>query len=222
MRLHYVTFLIVIAFLPPATLSGQSKSAGSIAGAVDEHYNRLASLKGTFSEIYKGPGASRSESGSLWLKKPGRMRWEYHEPREKLFLTDSENAYFYVLGEPQARKASLKKIDDIRSPLRYLLGKTKLAKEFDGLSLAPDVAPLQAGNTVLRGVPKGMTDRISEVLLEISPAHQITRILIQGVDGTTTDFRFSDMQENTPLPDSLFRFNPPPGIKVIQDNQVAQ
>src|SRR5262249_549566 len=201
---------------------GQAIDVASTARAVDDHYNQLKTFKGSFAEIYRGPGVSRSESGTVWLKKPGRMRWEYHEPREKLFLTDSENAYFYVLGEPQARKASLKKIDDIRSPLRYLLGKTKLAKEFDGLSLAPDVAPLQAGNTMLRGLPKGMTDRISEVLLEISPAHQITRILIQGVDGTTTDFRFSDMQENTPLPDSLFRFNPPPGIKVIQDNQVAQ
>src|SRR5260370_35072108 len=103
------------------------------------------------------------------------MKWEYHGPGEKRLLTDSENAYFYVPGEPQARKASLRKIDDIRSPLRYLLGKTKLAKELDGLSLAPDVAPLRAGGTVLRGVPKGMRDRLPQWLLEIYPAHQITR-----------------------------------------------
>src|SRR5215831_3069946 len=146
LRLHHVIFLT--AFLLPATLLGQSRSVGSIARAVDEHYNRLASLKGTFSEIYKGPGASRTESGSLWLKKPGRMRWEYHEPREKLFLTDSDNAYFYVPGEPQARKTPLKNLDDIRSPLRYLLGKTRLAKEFDALSFAPDIPPLEPGGVV--------------------------------------------------------------------------
>src|SRR5260370_14086565 len=119
------------------------------------------------------------------------MRWEYNEPREKPFLTDRESVYFYVPGEPQARKASLRKIDDIRSPLRYLLGKTKLAKELDGLSFAPDVAPLQAGGAVLRGVPKGMTDRISEGLLQTSPAHQLTRVLMQGVDSTTPDFHCS-------------------------------
>jgi len=67
-----------------------------------------------------------------------------------------------------------------------------------------------------------MNERISEVLLEISSAHQITRIVIQEIDGATTDFRFSGMQENVPLQDSLFRFNPPQGIKVIQDDQVAQ
>ena len=97
-----------------------------------------------------------------------------------------------------------------------------MAKEFDGLSLAPDVAPLESRGIVLRGIPKGMNDRISEVLLEISPAHQITRIVIHETDGATTDFRFSGMHENVPLQDSLFRFNPPPGIKVIQDDQVAQ
>src|SRR5215471_13650302 len=67
LRLHYGIFFLT-AFLLPQTFHGQSRSVGSIARAVDEHYNRLASLKGTFSEIYKGTGASRTESGSLWLK----------------------------------------------------------------------------------------------------------------------------------------------------------
>lgn len=221
-RFHCMVFVLLTHLPLGLAMQGPALNVSAVARAVDEHYNHLTSFSGDFTEIYKGPGASRNESGALWLKKPGRMRWEYREPRPKLFLTDSENAYFYVPGEMQARKASLKKIDDIRSPLRYLLGKTKLAKEFDGLSLAPDVAPLQPGGIVLRGIPKGMTDRISDVLLEISPAHQITRIVIHETDGATTDFRFSGMQENIPLQDSLFRFNPPPGIRVIQDDQVAQ
>jgi outer membrane lipoprotein carrier protein len=214
--------LIFAALLIPACLRGQATDVASTAHAVDDHYNRLKTFKGSFVEAYQGPGVSRTESGTVWLKKPGRMRWEYREPKQKLFLTDSENAYFYVAGDRQARKTSLNKIDDIRSPLRYLLGKTKLEKELDHLSLAPDIAPLEPGNVVLRGVPKGMTDRINEVLLEISPAHQIARIVIQGADGASTDFRFSGMQENIPLADSLFRFNLPPGVQMIQDDQVTQ
>jgi outer membrane lipoprotein carrier protein len=192
------------------------------AEAVDQHYNRLKSLTSLFTETYQAPGISRTESGTLWLKKPGRMRWEYKEPREKLFLADSHTAYFYVPGERQARKTSIKNLDDIRSPLRYLLGKTKLEKELNGLSLAPDVPPLQPGDVVLRGVPKSMADRISEVVLEISPSHQIVRIRILEVDGTTTDFRFSQIEENVPVKDSLFRFTPPPGVETIQDDRVAQ
>lgn len=203
-------------------LAGVPSDVSGIAHAVDEHYNNLRSSKAGFTEIYQAPGVSRTESGTVWLKKPGKMRWEYHEPREKLFLADSQNAYFYVPGEREARKAPLKKIDDLRSPLRYLLGKTKLEKELDALSLAPDVAPLQAGDTVFRGIPKAMADRVSEILLEINPAHQITRIVIHGTDGATTDFRFSGIEENLPVPDKFFQFSPPPGVVTIQDEQVAQ
>ncbi len=194
----------------------------STAHAIDDHYNRLRSFKAAFTEIYQGGGINRNESGVLWLKKPGRMRWEYRQPREKLFLTDSQTAYFYVPGDRQARKTAIKRLDDIRSPLRYLLGKTKLQKELDGLSFAPDVQPLLPGDIVLRGIPKTMRDRVSELLLEVTPQRQIVRILIREVDGTSTDFRFSEMEENVPVQDGLFRFAPPPGVEILQDDKVAQ
>ena len=54
-----------------------------------------------------------------------------------------------------------------------LLGKTKLEKELHGLSLAPDIAPLIAGDVVLRGVPQAMADQVSEILLEVTPEHRI-------------------------------------------------
>lgn len=217
----YLLILLAL-FLSSAGLNAAPADLRAMARGVDDHYNHLKSFKAAFTEIYQGPGISRTESGTLWLKKPGRMRWEYHVPREKLFLIDSEHAYFYVTGERQARKTPIKNLDDIRSPLRYLLGKTKLEKELDGLSLAPDLTPVEAGNVVLRGVPKAMKDRVSSVVLEISPAHEIRRILIYGVDDTTTDFRFSQIEENVPVQDSLFRFTPPPGVETLQDSQVAQ
>ncbi len=70
-------------------------------------------------------------------------------------------AWFYVPGEQQARRTPVKQLDDLRSPLRYLLGKTKLEKELDGLSLAPDQKPVNSGDVVLRGVPKGMRERVA-------------------------------------------------------------
>jgi outer membrane lipoprotein carrier protein len=220
-----IRFMIVFSFLLMLTsmpVESQQTGVRGQAQAVDEHYNQLKTFKASFTEIYQGDGISRTESGTLWLKKPGRMRWEYHSPREKLFLIDSQNAYFYVTGDPQAKKTPVKNLDDIRSPLRYLLGKTKLEKELEGLSLAPDLTPIQPGDIVLRGVPKALKDRVSEVVLEISPEHQIRRILIHGLDSTTTDFRFSQIEENVPVQDSLFRFVPPPGVQVFEDSQVAQ
>jgi outer membrane lipoprotein carrier protein len=187
-----------------------------IASAVDNRYNHLRSLQAEFNEIYRGNGMDRTESGVLWLKKPRKMRWEYRSPREKLFLTDGQDAWFYVPGENQVRKEPFKKLEDLRSPLGFLLGKTKLEKELQGLSIAPDVQPLVAGDIVLRGVPKGMGDRVSQVRLEITPDFHISRIEIEEVDGGITEYRFSHQKENVPVEDARFRFQPPAGVETIE------
>jgi len=193
----------------------------SIAQAVDEHYNHLRSLQAEFTEVYRGSGMERTEAGTLWLakgglKKPGKMRWEYRSPREKLFVSDGRDAWFYVPEDRQARKTEARKLDDIRSPLAFLLGKSRLEKELQGLSLAPDVAPLAAGDVVLRGVPQAMADRVSEILVEITPEHRIARIMINEVDGSTTEYRFSDQEENAAIPDGKFKFRPPAGTETVQ------
>jgi outer membrane lipoprotein carrier protein len=206
--------LIVLA-LVPALATNPTLDVHAIAQAVDNRYNHLQTLQAEFTETYRGAGIERSESGSLWLKKPGKMRWEYRSPKEKLFLSDGKDAWFYLPGDRQVRRSSVKKLDDLRSPLGFLLGKTRLERELDGLSAAPDVAPLTPGNTVLRGVPKGMADRVNQVVLEITPDYHIARIQFEEADDSVTEYRFSDQRENVGIADVLFRFSPPPGIEVV-------
>ncbi len=201
-----------------ATLSLATPSVHTIADAVDHRYNHLRTLQAEFTEIYRGAGMERTESGTLWLKKTGKMRWQYRSPREKLFVSDGRNAWFYVPGEPQVRRTSVRQLDDLRSPLAFLLGKTKLEKELSGLSLAPDVAPLTAGNVVLRGVPRALADRVNQVLIEITPASWIDRILLEEADGSTTEFRFQQRTEGVKLDDQGFQFAVPPGVEVIDGN----
>jgi outer membrane lipoprotein carrier protein len=204
-----------------ASACAVAQDVHSIAAAVDEHYNHLRTLRAEFTEIYRGSGADRTESGTLWLeksglKKPGKMRWEYRSPKDKLFISDGKDAWFYVPGEKQARRMDARKLDDIRSPLAFLLGKSKLEKELQGLSLAPDVTPLVSGDVVLRGVPQALADRIGEIVLEVTPDHRITRILISEVDGSMTEYRFRDQKENQEVAEGQFRFNPPPGTETIE------
>lgn len=193
-----------------------------IAGRVDQHYNHVDTLQVDFKELYRGAGITREESGTLQLKKPGRMRWDYRQPRPKLFLSDGKTAWFYVPGEQQVRKAPMKKLDDLRSPLRYLLGKTKLDKEFDALSLAPDVKPIDTGDVVLRGVPKSMADRVNQVLLEITPDYRIRRIVIDEGDGSTTEFQFANEKANIALADAKFKFTPPLGVETVEAPDISQ
>jgi outer membrane lipoprotein carrier protein len=190
----------------------------AVAQAVDRHYDHLRSLECQFTEIYSGAGAERTESGTLWLKKPGKMRWEYRSPRDKLFIGDGKDAWFYVPGEQQVRRTPMRKLDDLRSPLALLLGKTHLEKELQGLSFAPEVQPLAEGDLVLRGVPRAMADRVSQVVLEITPDSQLRRIVIQGTDGSATEYRFTDQKENVAIADQQFRFSVPAGVEVVDEN----
>jgi len=217
---HAWLILTFCVFLFLSFLAFAEDTTSRIAERVDQHYNRLRSLRSDFVEIYAGAGLSRQEAGELWLLKPGKMRWDYKQPRPKLFLTDNKTAYFYVPGDRQARRMSVKKLEDFRSPIRFLLGHTKLEKEFDHLTISPEKA-LTPGNVVLQGVPLNMRERVSRVVLEITPSGQITRIFIEELDGSTTDFRFSNIQEDLPVKNEFFRFKVPEGVQLIETNEGA-
>src|SRR5271165_5286941 len=219
-RVRLVSMLI-FGFAVVAQLSAQT-DVHAIAEKVDQRYNHMQTLEAQFVETYSGAGMTRKESGRLELKKPGRMRWDYEEPRPKMFLADGSTAWFYVPGERQVRRAPVKQIEDLRSPLRYLLGKTKLEKEFIGLAIATDAKPLNAGDIVLRGVPKGMQERVSQTLLEVTPDGLITRIVVEELDGSVTEFRFLQQRENVQIADQRFRFTPPPGVEVVQGTELVE
>jgi len=207
--------LTALAVLGVATF-GHAQDVPALARAVDDHYNHLRSLETEFVETYRGEGLERVESGTLWLKKPRKMRWEYRSPKEKLFVSNGQSVWFYLPAEKQLRKTSLKKLDDLRSPIAFLLGKTKLEKELRGLSKALDETPVAVGNTVLRGVPVAMAGQLSEVLLEITPGHQIARIVLVEAEGAATEFRFSGWKENLEMNDSRFQFTPPAGVETVE------
>jgi len=218
-RFHSVVVKVTLLWLAVFTASAASlPDVHAVAKAVDEHYNHLRSLQAEFTEIFRGAGMDRTESGTLWLKKPGKMRWEYRSPKDKLFLSDGKDAWFYLPADKQVRKTPVKKLEDLRSPLGLLLGKTRLEKELHGLGFAPDVTPLIPGDLVMRGVPQALADRVSEVVLEITPENQIRRIQIEDVNGAVTEYRFEQQREDVDIGDGRFRFTPPPGVETIEED----
>src|SRR5262245_26778157 len=99
-----IVFYLLVVIVCLCGVNSFGVDVRAIALGVDERYNRLRSLKADFVEKYTGAGAERIESGTLWLKKPGKMRWEYRSPREKLFLSDGKQAWFYVPGDARVQK----------------------------------------------------------------------------------------------------------------------
>ena len=177
---------------------------------VDEHYNHLSSLRARYVERYTGMGLNRAESGTLLLKKPGRMLWRYDTPAGKVFVLDGKFGTFYTPGDAQAERISAKQMDDLRTPLRFLLGHTELKKELEQLSVAPDGTGFR-----IAGVPKGMAARIRSLSLQVSMDGSIQEMKLEEVDGATTAFSFSDTQENVPSKDADFIFVPPAGVTIV-------
>lgn len=192
----------------------QSPSAASLAKKVDAHYNHLHSLEARYTERYQGMGIDRTESGTLTLLKPGRMRWAYDLPKGKVFLLDGTDAISYTPGDAQATRFPEKKLDDLRSPLRFLLGHTQLEKELKGLSVTLVNLNGETGYT-LWGTPAGMSQRVRALGVTADTGGAIHVLRIEETDGAITTFTFSEMHENVPASDAEFRFVPPAGVTVI-------
>lgn len=177
---------------------------------VDSHYNHLASLRTRYTETYSGMGMTRAESGTLTLKKPGRMLWRYDQPAGKVFVLDSKFAWFYTPGDAQAQRIPAKQMDDLRTPLRFLLGHTELKKELDNIAVSTTSSGFH-----IAGIPKGLQARVRQMSLDVSAAGEISAMKLEEVDGATTSFVFSDMKENLSVLNSDFLFTPPPGITIV-------
>jgi outer membrane lipoprotein carrier protein len=186
-------------------------SVHELAQRVDHRYDQLQSLKAGFSESYAGLGMTKTESGTLFLRKPGRMMWKYSTPQGKIFLLDGKYAWFYTQGDAQVQRIPASELDDLRSPLRFLLGHTQLEKELTGLTLA--AAP--NGCFTMTGQPKGQEKRVTRVALTVTRDGSINGIEVDEADGAITQFTFTDEQPDAQIPAETFRFTPPPGVPVV-------
>ena len=202
--------LALIALLAAAPVCAQT-TAVEIARKVDQHYNQLHSLTARFTEQFDGLGMHRTDSGTLLLEKPGKMRWDYSNTPGKVFVLDGKYAWFYAPGDAHVQRIAAGQLDDLRSPLRFLLGHTKIENELVGLTLA--AAP--GGGWTLAGVPKGMEKRVSKLSLTVTPDGTILRILIEELDGARTSFAFSAETANSAFPEGTFHFVAPAGVPVV-------
>ena len=207
----WAAFCILLAGgFTPGIAQTQAPTAASLAKLVDAHYNHLKSLRARYSERYQGMGIDRTETGSLLLRKPGKMRWAYDQPAGKVFVLEGHDAISYTPGDAQAQRVSAKQLDDLRSPLRFLLGRTELAKELDGLQLSN-----AKEGYVLAGTPKGMSQRVHSLAVTVDAAGQILALRLDDVDGASTTFEFKEILENIPTRDSDFEFKAPPGVAIV-------
>ena len=203
---------VLMALGPVLAMAQQPLTANALTDRIDQHYNSLHSLEVRFTQQYDGMGMDRKEAGVLLLKKPGKMRWTYSQPAGKLFILDGHDGYFYSPGDTEVQRVPVKKLDDMRSPLRLLLGHAKLEQELTGLSIAPQAD----GTYVLTGIPKNMEKRVAAFSVTATPQGVIQSIRVEETDGITNSFLFTDERPNVAAPDASFVFIAPAGVNVVE------
>lgn len=205
----------VFALIWAATLPvfAADPATGNLLKQVERHYNRAETLVVRFAETYSGPGrGTRTESGTLSLRKPGRMRWDYTSPAGKLFVSDGKRLYLYGPSSNEVRKMKLS--EDMRAPLAFLLGKLNFEKEFRNIQTQPE------GDVVrIIADPKSANLPYSKVEFVVARDFEIRKLRVVGLDQSLLDFVFDNERVNPPLEASLFQFKPPAGAQVIEESQ---
>jgi len=222
----------VIAFVLPARAT-TTPDSNAVRHALETRYQQARTLKAAFFERYSdGNGGEVAESGTVYFSRPGRMRWEYESPEQKLFLVDGKNVWFYVPADHTASHAKLKESSDWRTPIALLVGKADLSQLCRKIEIvdAPDPRttdeekPPSAGDTLLRCTPRGenvKTASKQSIFLEVDPEDYLVRVVIHEPGKVTTEFRFGNWEENIPLAKAKFHFEPPPGVSIVDEESLA-
>jgi outer membrane lipoprotein carrier protein len=204
----------MIGLVAVSACAGDAALDGLLKG-VEARYNKAKTLQVVFHEDYTPQGRPRrSESGTLLLRKPGRMRWDYDQPKGKLFVADGKYLWLYTPAENRAEKMKLQESDDMRAPLAFLLGKLNFQKEFRNLQAKPEGA-----GTRITAEPKTDNLPYSEVEFVVSPDREIREVKVTGFDHSILEFRFDQEKVDPSLDNKLFQFQVPKGAELVEAGQ---
>ena len=225
----------VVCFL--CFLLGTPNPAASDVSALvkrlEARYRSARTLQATFLERYSENGKLvRSEAGVAYFRRPGKMRWEYEAPEKNLFLVDGKTAWFYVPADRTVTRVPAKESADWRTPLALLAGEMRVSRVCRRVEYAADAEPQSATDAMLHCELRGTdsearkgkesdgnaetTGNRETVYLEVvQNSGDLVRILIKDPGGVAIEFRFANWQTDPPVNDSLFRFQVPRGVAIV-------
>jgi len=212
--------IILTALLLGDAAVASAEPIASLEG-LQKKYSQVRDLKMEFIQTQKSPRrAAKTATGTLVLKRPGMMRWEYKTPIEQLYVSNGKTVFFYLPQEKQVQKIKVKESRDPRIPFLFLLGKGNLKRDFSKVEWAPDEKPFFQGNRVILAYPKKGIDEFARILMEFSPqTFQLQRVTVIDVDGTTSEFVFTNIQQDVGTAAGVFDFKAPPGTEVIEGGE---
>ena len=186
--------------------------------ALEQAQRRVTDLKAPFRQaaLNKALNQTVEARGTLYLKKPGRLRWEYQTPTPQEIVSDGTRLWIYT---PELKQVNVSAAPAVLvGPAgSFLQGLGQVREHFEPRFLNP-VQPTDAdGLVVLDLVPKRPQPLMTRLIVSVDPRTWLVRqAVIHDELGNTVTVRFGDTVVNSGLSDSLFVFVPPPGVAVVQ------
>ena len=208
---------IVATLLPILLLQAADPPAvDELVARFQQRLGELQALRAHFSQVFHSEtlGPTPPEEGTLYVKFPGQMRWEYSKPKNKLAVLDGENTYLYLPEEGRVIIGRWEELLEGSPAALLLVGELTIEDEFV-VELVAEGPGLRRGLDRLRLVPREPGTRIEYLLVDLDRGGTRLRA-IQMVDpiGNRVEYRFDSIRENVSLSNDLFRFDPPEGVIV--------
>jgi outer membrane lipoprotein carrier protein len=200
-----------------AVADGDVLTAAQIIIRVQGVYDGTTTFQANFRQVFRhrlNPERSKEATGVVYLQKPGKMRWEYHDPERKLIVSDGTTLWAYEPTEDQVFEQSLSETD-LPTAVSFLLGSGSLSAEFDARLI--DDSGESADRYVLELRPKVASSHYSRLLLVVNRADfQVVRTVVVDHSGNTNSVEFAGVVLNGDIPAGQFRFVRPEGARVIR------
>ena len=200
--------------------SAADPAADQLARALQQKYDTIKDFTADFVHAYQG-GVLKTrvtERGHLLIKKPGKMRWEYAAPEQKLFVSDGVKIYSYLPQDRQVIVSTVPRDDEATTPTLFLAGKGDLVRDF--VPSVVDLPPgLPSGSRALKLVPRTPQRDYDWLILAVDPdSLTITGLVTVDAQGGRSTFSFTHLQENVGIADKEFTFKIPRGVEVVTDS----
>ena len=218
----------VLAIPRPVTADEQPVDAQAlqevleVVKKIQVRYEKTRDLQATFTQKTRIEGFSTPviSTGRFYIKKPGRLRWDYIEPAIEEIYVNKDDVKMYVPEHKQVLVGKLTYMAASQAPLQLLQGVAKLNEEFD-------IEPTANKERGAGGIPlvsltpkQGRAEperAIQKIVIEVQPnTYFLKTIALHEVSGNIATFEFSELKPNSGLKDDLFDFKTPADVEVVR------
>lgn len=193
-----------------------------IVKRIQTRYEKTKDLQADFVQKTRIEGFERpvTSSGKVYLKRPGRLRWDYLEPANEQIYVTNDDVKVYVPEHKQVLVGKLTQMAASQAPLELLQGAGMLEESFD-------VRPTEGNERGAEGIrlialfPKTKdhesTKTIRKIVIEVYPkTYYMKTVSLYEANGNVSTFEFSDLRANVGLTNETFEFVVPSDVEVVQ------